>query len=174
MSIPVQDINVIQMNRIPIGRLVSLSRKMRRDLELIVVKQTPFGAGILREFIIDKIKAPLLTLLIHTGDKQMGLKGLVVLLKLARNFYKLPEPTKENTWHPNSHALIKLRDEFFRHEVNTSRHSAFRAVWKFVIILYDSDWYYRERIDWVMGYFHKMSWETYEGEEKPREPWWKE
>jgi len=65
-------------------------------------------------------------------------------------FDKLPEPTRENTRWSNSHRLIEVRDGFFQHENNPKRFKALRAIFNYVIIKYDYDPYYHERLDWVI------------------------
>ena len=92
---------------------------------------TIFNTGPVNRFFVESVKRPLIVLL-----------GL-----LADN---LPEPTKENTYYPNTKVIIELRDEFFSLENNPGRHKAFKAIWNFVIILYDYDRYYRHRIDWLI------------------------
>ena len=162
-----KNISTIQIGGRPIGILTQPSKKVMNEIRLLKIKQTPFGAEPLREFIVRRVKYPVVMLL---NRDVKGLKALIMLLKLIRDFRKLPEPDKANTWHPMSHRLIDLRDEFFSHQVTVNRNKALRAIWNFVIITYDADRYYRERIDWVVT--RLLPWTIFEGEEKPRSEWW--
>ncbi len=81
-----------------------------------------------RQYVIDKVKAPIM-------------KALIVLA----NRLKI-EPTKQNTFHPNTHVLIDIWDKFFQ-TVELSREPLFRAVSKIVISEYEHDPYYRDRIN---------------------------
>ena len=79
-----------------------------------------------RQYIIEKVKAPIL-------------KALVILAK------RYPEPTRENTFHPNTHVLMDIWDKFLAMEDNTDRLSLFRAIRKIWIAECEHDIYYRDR-----------------------------
>lgn len=100
----------------------------------------------------------------------------VPLLKIAGLIAsKLPEPTKENTWHPNSHNLIEIRDEFFKHcKLNDERLQFIRVVFNFIIILYDFDPPWRWMIDSVKEEADKKKWEPkeYGHDKRPDWQWW--
>jgi hypothetical protein len=89
---------------------------------------------------------------------------------------KLPEPTKDNTWHPNSKVLIELRDEFFQHLINPGREKIYRAIWNFVIAIYDYDPAYRFLIDWIGEQWKRKTWTPREplipGEKRYEPTWW--
>lgn len=95
--------------------------------------------GNLREYVIRHVKDPLRKILIAIAKR-------------------LPEPTKVNTLQPNSHVLLDIRDEFFKHENNPAhpegkfpgREEMFWAAWKIFICEYDHDPYYKYRFDWVI------------------------
>ena len=100
------------------------------------------------------IKANLLAAVstIASSDKSKvaKLRAVNTLRGLAKDIDKLPEPTEATTWHPNSHALIRVRDEFFsRCGLGTPRQQLIRAVLNFVIMIYDYDRPYRDLIDWA-------------------------
>ena len=62
----------------------------------------------------------------------------------------IPEPTLENTFHPNSHKFIKIRDRFLEYEANFFRTKLFVAMFNILIGIYEHDVYYRDRIDWLI------------------------
>ena len=92
-----------------------------------------------RKYIIEKVKAPLLK----------------VIISLAK---RLPEPSKENTLHPNSQKLLEIRERFFNCEENPGRRELFDAIWKIAIVEYEHDPYYRYRIDWVLEQIFASDW----------------
>jgi len=85
----------------------------------------------LRQYVVEKIKAPLL--------KAICVLGL-----------RYPEPTIENTSHPNTKILMEVRDKFLEYEQNKARRGMFEALWRMLICEYEHDSYYRHRIDWVV------------------------
>ena len=100
------------------------------------------------------IKAKLLTavsvIASHDTSKVAKLRAANTLRGLVKDLDKLPEPTEATTWHPNSHTLIRVRDEFFRRcGLGTPRQQLIRAVLNFVIMIYDYDRPYRDLIDWA-------------------------
>ena len=111
------------------GRLEREARDRR--VEEQKKRHTVFASLPYQTFMVHAIKKPLLKLVTLFADK-------------------FPEPTEENTWHPNSHRLIKGRDEFFKHCVGLApeRLKLLRAGINFVIVIYDYDPPYRMMIDW--------------------------
>uniref|UniRef100_A0A6M3JQ22 Uncharacterized protein n=1 Tax=viral metagenome TaxID=1070528 RepID=A0A6M3JQ22_9ZZZZ len=101
-----------------------------------------------RNYVIDKIKLPLLN-------------GIVLTASL------IPKLTKEVTSEPNTHRLLEIQDKFFECERNPNRNSLFRAVWKVVMWVYEHDGDYRHRIDWVIEQIVKM---VNDGSWQPRTP----
>ena len=84
---------------------------------------------------------PMQVYMIHNIKKPI-LEGKKIAL---RNIDRLPEPTVENTWHPNTHNLLILRDWFFKHWfikflciIPFIKRFLTRSS-KFIIILYDFD-----------------------------------
>lgn len=102
----------------------------------------------------------------------------IPLIKIASLIAsKLPEPTKENTWHPNSHNLIEIRDEFFKHcFLEEARLKLIRVIFNFVIIIYDFDPPWRMMIDWVREEANKKEWKPkgYGMNTLPDWRWWHE
>lgn len=117
---------------------------------------TIFNTGAVERFLVSDVKAPLMQGLNALFDGSGGYSRLKALWRAYKAMRELPEPTKENTYYPNTKLIIELRDEFFSLENNPSRHKAFRTIWNFVIILYDYDRYYRHRIDWVIEKMFKL------------------
>ena len=100
------------------------------------------------------------------------------LLKIAALIAsKLPEPTKENTWHPNSHRLIEVRDWFFEHcLIGGDKEKFIRIAFNFVIILYDFDPPWRDMMDSAREEFMKKTWLPRGSQSTfpPNWNWWKE
>lgn len=140
------------------GRLEREQRDERVKKEKMIYG-TPFASFPLQTLMITKIKRPLLKLVAMFGDH-------------------FPEPTKENTWHPNSHHLIDLRDEFFRHCFipNEERIKLLRIIFNFVIVIYDYDRPYRMMMDWCKEQLDRKQWAPRESEQptKCNFNWWKE
>lgn len=93
-----------------------------------------------RQYVIDKINKPLV-------------KAITIIAM------RYPEPTKDHTSMPNTHRLLDIEDEFFKHENNISRDLFLRAVWRILIVKYDTDRWYRQRVDWVIEQIKKRGWE---------------
>lgn len=122
-----------------------------------------FGQEKAQAVMINDIKAPLLSALdILTADdsnKLDKLKAIRTLVGLVPKINELPEPTKENTWHPNAYRLIEVRDWFFAHcFLSGSRLKFMRFVFNFGIIAYD-DPPYRDLIDLCKEELDKKGWD---------------
>ncbi len=116
-------------------------------------RQTIYASYEWQKKMIDDIKAPLMEGIIKLLNPVCGAKEkLGALLKLRRAAQSLagfPEPVKDNTWHPNSHRMIEIRDEFFKHcQLDEGRRRFIHLIIDFIIILYDYDPPYRMMIDW--------------------------
>ena len=96
-----------------------------------------------RQYVIDKLKAPLLE----------------AIVKLAT---KYPEPTRKNCLHPNTLLLLDAEDRFVKCERNKGRDALFRAIWRVFIVEYEHDKYYRERINWVLKWILGSNWDYFE------------
>ncbi len=132
------------------ARVKETERRMQRG----IYGQLPYQV-----FMIHAIKAPMLESIAALLSPESGngnkLKALIALRKVIKNLDKFPEPTIENTWHPNSHRLIELRDEFFeRYRRFPFRHLIQKGV-KFGIIIYDYDRPYRDMGDWAKAELDK-------------------
>jgi len=132
-------------------------------VDLNPAKATVFSTLPLQVFMIHEIKKPLMQSIgILTSSSSSPLdkvKALLALRKVLVAIGKMPEPTKENTWHPNTHNLIDLRDRFFEHcHLDDFRLTFLRAFWKFLIIIYDFDAPWRRMIDAVIEWAFGMDW----------------
>ena len=121
-----------------------------------------------RQYFIDKVKAPLMSNLIKFVSKSSWIGTLIALISIIRLIRKYPEPTRENTRKPNTHAWIDIWDEFFKYEDNPGRNLLFRAIRKIFICEYEHDSYYSSRIDRMLEWWL----EKYQnGEYNKRMPW---
>ena len=141
-------------------------------------EDTIYTVGRVNAAIINKIKGPFMDaiyIVMSEASIAAKIRAGAELYELTKEINKLPDPTKANTRWKNTDILIDLRDEFFRLENNPGREPAFRAIWNFIIILYDYDPYYQQRIDWLVEAFLKVAsqWEAREPI-VPRPPTWRE
>lgn len=88
-------------------------------------------ASPLRQFFIRKVKAPLMKVIIMVAKR-------------------VPEITKGNTTNVNTHILIDIFEDFFKHEGNSSREKMFRAAFKIFLLEIEHDRYYRDRFNWFI------------------------
>lgn len=102
----------------------------------------------------------------------------MVLKTFAFVYDNLEEPTIENTWHPNSHTFIEIRDDFKKHNIhNVSdkpdiRGKAYLGMLNLLVAVYEFDLFYRERIDWGVKKVIASDWVTLSDEQTPRPQWW--
>lgn len=140
--------------------------KRARDARVAEVarRQTIFSSYAIQQRMINEIKAPLTEATAVLTNPASGygikLKALMKLRTVDKAFQQFPEPTKENTWHPNSHRIIEIRDEFFQHSYGLSaqRLKLLRTGINFVIIIYDYDPPYRMMIDWWAKQLQIQNW----------------
>jgi hypothetical protein len=118
-----------------------------------------YGQWPQQSFIVDSIKAPLLAniQLIRTGTAKEKVKAALGLRQVAKDFRKLPVPTVENTWHPNSHKLIEVRDSISR-KYFLGSNSLFNLGADFLIVMYDYDPPYRDMADDVYEQLRSRPW----------------
>ena len=102
---------------------------------------TIWSKGKWQEFMVNQVNVPLLNLFSFVMDN-------------------MPEPTKENTFHKNSHTLIDLRDWFFQHiTLGTTRTRALRGMINYFIAKYDHDEPYRLPLDKLLYRLKGIDWE---------------
>lgn len=102
-----------------------------------------FGMGA-QMYLTHEVKEPLMQAISILFDAKASrfqkLRAVKTLWDAFESMKGLPEPTKENTWHPNTHNLIDLRDWLFEKcHLNVLRMGFIRRVMNFVIMLYDFD-----------------------------------
>jgi len=144
------------------GRLEKEARD-ERVRKSKIISGTPFAQMSCQVYMVHAIKAPLVasvnTLMSPESSKIDKLKAFNELRKLLPKFSKLPIPTKENTWHPNSHHLIDIRDEFFKRcHLDNNRLWFINTLFNFAIILYDYDRPYRMMMDWCKEQLDRKKW----------------
>ena len=154
---------------------------MLGDIPIPLPQKTVYYSLPMQIYMAQAIKGPALQAVevlfstkANSFDKMKAAKMLWGAFEATKG---LPEPTKENTWHSNSHNLIVIRDHLFeRCHLNIMRMGFIRRVMNFVIILYDFDPPWRWIFDSVREEATKMEW-------KPRGfqdtwvgtyDWWKE
>lgn len=129
---------------------------------LMPQKTIYFSLG-MQMYMTETIKKPLIqgvnVLFNPKSTKLDKIKALRALWKAIDALKGLPEPTKENTWHPNTHNLIDLRDWLFGHcFLGENRMGLIRRIINFVIILYDFDPPWRWIFDSLIGKAMCMEW----------------
>ena len=93
----------------------------------------------MRQFVIDKIKLPLM-------------KVIILVAK------RLPEVNRDNVAQKNTHILLDIQDKFFQYEDNPCREELLRSALKIFIAEYEHDPYYRYRFDWLIEEINKRGW----------------
>ena len=93
-----------------------------------------------RQFIIDKVKAPLLK----------------AIITLARRY---PEPTKENLIFRNSHIRLEIKDYFFKHFNNDGRKLLLEAAFRILIDECEHDGFYEFIHDTYIVELLKRGWQ---------------
>ena len=146
-----------------------------------VVMTTVYETVPMQLFIMHNIKNLILesvdTIFNPNASKLDKLKAFRKLWKAYQSTTKLPEPTLENTTHPNAHNLIRLRDWLFeRCFLNPLRMGFIRHLINFVIIIVQFDPPWRWIIDSLREEAFKMKWvpREYERSGQVKYDWWKE
>lgn len=85
---------------------------------------------------------------------------------------EFPEPTRLNCFHPNTHRLMDIRDEYFEHSTNVShpggadkyplwgREHLERVFWKMLIVKYEHSPYWARRFDWFLRRIFGGTWKA--------------
>ncbi len=147
----------------------------------LLPQRTVYFSLAMQLYMTETIKKPLLhaigVLFSKDSSRIQKAKALKILWDVFEAMKGLPEPTKENTWHPNSHNLIDLRDWLFEHcNLNLLRMGLIRRVINFVIILIDFDPPWRWIFDSLREKAMKMEWKPrgWNDTWKGTYAWWKE
>lgn len=131
-----------------------------------------YSALPMQVFMIHAIKKPLVEGIHIIFEKGMPMRrraeGVRQIRQAIRNMGKLPEPTIENTWHPNTHNLILLRVWAFERYRWLGRTTT-RKLINFAIIIHAFDPPWRWMMESVLIDALKMEWTggVYWG-------WWKD
>jgi len=146
-----------------------LGEKWKRERDARVAEAqkrlaSPYASYEWQQEMIHKVKAPaikaILTIIDPSSSKAEKAGALLKGYRAAKSLGQFPEPTKENTWNPNTHRLINTRDEFFRHcHLDEKRRKVLRLGINFIIIMYDHDPPYRMMIDWWAKQLKVQNWE---------------
>jgi hypothetical protein len=102
-----------------------------------------------------------------------------ILIKQALKLMlkRIPNPTHSRLELKNSKILLDTFNEILKHQrphaLHISGNKELIAIRNFVVVLYETDLYYRERINEFVKLLKKSDWETIKGEETPRKEWWK-
>ncbi len=86
--------------------------------------------GLMRNYMVSKVKKPLMDSLIK-GSKLF------------------PEATRENTYNHNTHVLMDIFDEFFKHYYNPNRKPMMEAAERVTLAEIEHDIHYA----WILNYF---------------------
>ncbi len=129
-------------------------------------------------YMTRSIKEPILEAIETIFDKDASpikkLRAAKQLWKAFQAMGKLPEPTFENTWHPNSHNIIRLREWLFeRCRLWGQRNFMIRRIMNFVIIVYEFDQPWRFVFDSLREEALTMEWKPRGYESAESYYWWK-
>ena len=133
-----------------------------------VSESLPFQA-----LMIKNVKIPLMDGINVLFDKEASkiakLRGMNNIWKALKTISALPSPTKENTWHPNAHNMIDLRDYVLScvegkkgntyNGLHTIRKWFIENVFNLIIYIYNLDPPWRWIIDSVKDKALKMKWQ---------------
>jgi len=126
-------------------------------------------------FISNDIKKPIFETTENLSSYLEKLKAIWRLWKIYKSLSKLPEPTKENTWHPNTHNLIDLRDWLLeRCFLDELRIRFIHRVINFIIQLFDYDPPWRWIMDSLREKAFEMKWVKRGYQDNRTYKWWKE
>lgn len=140
------------------------------NIDLKPSRKTIYYSIPVQLFMIYNIKKPILegmeTIFNPWAPAATKWKATRQVWKALKAIQKLPEPTIERTWHPNTHNLIKLRDWLFECcfpgwlKIGFIRKPIkfIRGLVNFPIILYDFDPPWRWIIDNFKDEALKMEW----------------
>lgn len=117
-------------------------------------------------FMIHAIKTPLLEGVRYLFSRRIKgkYKAFKQLCFAFKSMGKLPEPTIENTWHPNTHNLILLRIWAFEKYPSLAHFKIVRNAINFSIIIHAFDPPWRWMIETVLMDALKMEWATWRGD----------
>lgn len=133
--------------------------------------KTIYSAGKWQRVIADRIQTPAKEVLRSISEKRVTLSDAVKFLKTLQEIASLPEPTKENTQNPQSHILIDVRDDFFKHFNCRAYEGIFRAAINYIIAKYDYDSFYEGCGNWWIGEMFRRGYKL-PGQNRPSSVLW--
>jgi hypothetical protein len=141
--------------------------------------QTIYDDQAVQIFMIESIKTPLMegveTIFDSNASKVSKLKAISKIGKALMAVDKLPRPTKENTWHPNAHNLIDIRDWIESClELAGIRMGFIDRVFNIAIIIYNFDPPWRYIMDSCKEKSDELTWKPRGWEDDWEYPWFKE
>jgi len=142
---------------------------------------TVFETVPMQLYMIHTIKTPIIfaidTIFNPNASKLDKLKAASKLYKAFQAISKMPEPTLENTTHPNAHNLIILRDWLLgKCNLSYERMGLIRHLINFAIIIVQFDPPWRWIIDSLREESLKLTWvpRDYDRTGAVKYEWWKE
>ena len=148
--------------------------KIKQPFEALVLLLGSIKMNKTRKFLLCVLLLLVLTVL---GKARILPTIIAESRKITRAIEGIPNPTKENTYCPNTYILIDAEDWYFKHFFHEPERARFmRAIFKFIIILYHYDLPWRLKIDEVFKYIKNQNWVTpvYSDEIKDVWRWWRE
>ncbi len=127
-------------------------------------QMTIFGHSTVQAVIVYRVKAPLVAAVNRLAAGRLTILEVIHILRVLwlvrRAIRELPEPTRENTWNPNTHILLDLRDYLLEHiRLTPDRVHFFEVVTKLGIICYDYDTPYRRMVDKCVEKLQASDWQ---------------
>lgn len=148
---------------------------------MVLKYQTIYSELPVQAYMIQMVKKPLLesiqALFDGNASKTSKLRAVAKLWRALQAVRHLPEPTIENTWHPNSHNLIKIRDGLLKQtRLDPIRVSFIKNVLNLAIIVYDFDPPWRWIMDSAKDEAFSMDWKPrgYGDDWSDGYNWWRE
>ena len=106
--------------------------------------------GPMRDYIIHKVKAPLLDAIIKLSKRNSWLARILLLIEIIRLTKRYPKVTRENCLNSNTLILFDTFDKFLEYEDNPGRIELFRSFFKLAKGEYEHDPSYRARMNFLI------------------------
>jgi len=121
--------------------------------------KTIYSAGEWQKVLVDEIQVPGKEFLDLVATKKFSPRDILKAIRAIKSIMAMPEPTKENTGKPNSHILIDIKEDFFRH-INIGRPylGIFKLLFNYLIIKHDYDEFYESCLNWMLGEIMRRGW----------------
>ncbi len=128
-------------------------------------QMTIFGRSDVQSLMVHSVNASLVEAgnLLAAGHLRISnIVRIIRLLWLVKRILanEIPEPTKENTWNPNTRVLIDIQDYIFDHiKLTKDRTNTLRVISKYIIYIYDYATPYRRMIDRCVMMLKASDWQ---------------